>query len=70
MEEEPKSGDLRTGNGKMLVTGPFNNQLWFSVDFVEASASEEIRDDLRIIVRSYLDGKVRLMELDYQPQRK
>ena len=53
----------------MLVAGKFNDELWFSINFVEVSASEEIRDDLRIIVRSYLDEKFRLMELDYQPQK-
>jgi hypothetical protein len=37
---------------------------------VKVSASEDIRDDLRIIVRGYLDEKVRLLELDYQPLRK
>ena len=26
-EEELESGDLGTGNGKMLVTGEFNNQI-------------------------------------------
>lgn len=30
--EEPESGNLGTGNGEMLVTGEFNNQLWFSVN--------------------------------------
>lgn len=69
-EEELESGDLGTGNGKMLVTGEFNDQVRFSVNFVEVSASEKIRDDVRIIVRSYLDEKVRLIELDYQPQEK
>lgn len=70
IEEELESGKLGTGNGKILVTGEFNDQLWFSVNLVEVSASEKIRDDLRIIVRSYLDEKVRLLELDYQPQKK
>jgi len=37
---------------------------------VEVSASEEIRDDIRVIGRSYLDEKVSLIELDYQPQNK
>jgi hypothetical protein len=37
---------------------------------IKVSASEDIRDDLRIIVRGYLDEKVRLLELDYQPLRK
>lgn len=34
---------------------------------VEVSVSEEIQDDLRTAVRGYLDEKVRLLELDYQP---
>ena len=68
--EELESGRLGRGNGKMLVTGEFNDQLWFSVNLVEVSASEKIRDDLRIIVRSYLNEKVRLLELDYQPRKK
>ncbi len=68
-EEELELGDLRTGNGEMLVTGEFNDQWWFSVNSIKVSASEGIRDDIRIIVRSYLDEKVRLMELDYQPQK-
>ena len=46
-------GESGTGNGKMLIIDKFNDELWFSINFVEASASKGFRDDLRIIVRSY-----------------
>ena len=65
IEEELKSGKLEIENGKILVTGEFNDQLWFSVNLVEVSISEKIRDDLRIIIWSYLNEKVRLLKLNY-----
>ena len=34
---------------------------------VAVSASEEIQDDLRRLVRGYLDERVSLLELEYQP---
>jgi hypothetical protein len=36
----------------------------------EVSGSEEIRDELRFLVRDYLDDGVSLLELDYQPLKK
>lgn len=53
----------------MLVTDEFNDQWWFPVNSVKVSASEKIRDDVRVIVRTYLDENVRLVELNYQPQK-
>ncbi|KAK0615139.1 hypothetical protein B0T17DRAFT_619953 [Bombardia bombarda] len=35
---------------------------------VLVSASAEVRQALRELVRGYLDSKVEMMELDYQPQ--
>lgn len=37
---------------------------------MEVSGSEGIRDQLRILVRDYLDDGVSLLELDYQPPQK
>ena len=37
IEEELESGDLGTGNGKMLVDG-----LWFSINFVEVNHCEKL----------------------------
>ena len=35
--------------------------------FGTVSANERIRDELRDLIRVYLDTGVRLLELDYQP---
>ncbi len=35
----------------------------------EVSGSQEIRDDLRTLVRGYLDDGLSLLEMDYQPNK-
>ncbi len=35
----------------------------------EVSGSQEIRDDLRRLVRGYLDNGLILLEIDYQPNK-
>ena len=35
----------------------------------EVSGSQEIRDDLRRLVRGYLDDGLSLLEMDYQPNK-
>lgn len=35
----------------------------------EESGSQEIRDDLRRLVRGYLDNGLRLLEMDCQPNK-
>ncbi len=35
----------------------------------EVSGSQEIRDDLRRLVRGYLDAGLNLLEMDYQPNK-
>ncbi len=35
----------------------------------EVSGSQEIRDDLRRLLRGYLDAGLNLLEMDYQPNK-
>ena len=70
IKKELELGKLGIKNNKILVTNEFNNQLWFFVNLIEIFVFEKIRDDLQIIVRNYLDEKIRLLKLDYQPQKK
>ncbi len=36
---------------------------------IEVSGSREIRDDLRRLVRGYLDDGLSLLKMDYQPDK-
>jgi len=36
---------------------------------IEVSGSQEIRDNLRRLVRGYLDDGLSLLEIDYQPNK-
>ena len=52
----------------MLVTGKaYYLLLWERLISTAVSASDYIRDNLREIVRTYLDESVSLLELEYQP---
>ena len=54
--------------GKMLVTGKIRCLAGPAVLMnIKVSGSGEIRDKLRLLVRDHLDGRVSLLELDYQP---
>ena len=54
--------------GEMLVMGkiPPSCRPW-ATDKNKVSGSQRMRDNLRSLVRSYLDGKLKLLEMDYQP---
>ena len=61
----------RKKGGKMLVIGKApcpvdHNDLLMDT---EVSGSQEIRDDLRRLVRGYLDNGLSLLEMDYQPNK-
>jgi hypothetical protein len=68
-------GELESGNpktivrgGKMLVTGKIHCLACSTVLMnPKVSGSREIRDKLWFLVRSHLDEKVSLLELDYRP---
>ncbi len=67
----PSGPKERKKGGKMLVMGkaPYpvdHNDLLMDT---EVSGSQEIRDDLRRLVRGYLDDGLSLLELDYQPNK-
>ncbi len=67
----PSGPKERKKGGKMLVMSkaPYpvdHNDLLMDT---EVSGSQEIRDDLRRLVRGYLDDGLSLLELDYQPNK-
>jgi len=52
----------------MLITGTSNRALACDhANYLTVSANDEVRDDLRNVVRGHLSDKVRFFELDYQP---
>jgi hypothetical protein len=61
----------RKKGGEMLVMGkapcPVDHD-YLLMD-TEVSGSQEIRDDLRRLVRGYLDDGLNLLEVDYQPNK-
>ncbi len=61
----------RKKGGEMLVMGkapcPVDHD--DSLMETEVSGSQEIRDDLRRLVRGYLDDGLSLLEMDYQPNK-
>lgn len=54
--------------GEMLVMGKIPPSCRpRATDNNKVSGSQKIRDDLRSLVRNYLDGRLKLLEMDYQP---
>ena len=69
MEGEYDQTGNRRDRGEMLITGkqpPISTRLPNSKD-VTVSADERVRDNLRGLVQTNLDKKMRLLELEYQP---
>ena len=54
-------------DGKMLMTGKIRCLACPTVLTNKVSSSREIQDKLQLLVQGYLDEKVSLLELDYQP---
>lgn len=57
------------GGSEMLVTGKLHKvRTWKYVNDSVVSAANDIRDELRYLVRGYLGDGVHFAELDYQPR--
>ena len=54
-------------DSKMLVTGKIRCLACPIVLINKVSSFREIQDKLRLLVQGYLDEKVSLLELNYQP---
>lgn len=53
--------------GESLVMGEHFQAIWSATLTVLVSASANIRDQVRSVVRDYLDRRVRMSELEFQP---
>jgi hypothetical protein len=70
-ENEPESGGTIKRDGKTLVTGKLTNpSLEAMLIILPVSATDDIRDELRDLVRDHLGDEVKFFELDYQPSQK
>lgn len=67
-EEELESRAARPNSrGKTLVLGMALSPLNFQLTDFEVSATDEARDELRMLMRDHVAYGLRLAELDYQP---
>ena len=57
-------------NGKMVVTGKSIQLICVPLMIVAVSATDDVRDELRCVVRDHLSDKIKYFELDFQPLQK
>ncbi len=85
MDGVPRPGEAKLASVKKMLSGPKERKKGGEmlvmgkapcpVDYndllidTEVSRSQEIRDDLRRLIRGYLDDGLSLLEMDYQPNK-
>ncbi len=64
-----ENGGTTKRDNTMLITGMLDRSrhLTLLMILLTVSANDEVRDDLRNVVRGHLCGQVQFFELDYQP---
>ncbi len=85
MDEVPRPSEAKLASVKKMLSGPKERKKGgemliigkapYPVDYnnlltdTEVSRFQEIRDDLRRLVRDHLDDGLSLLEIDYQPNK-